>query len=64
MLAVCSRRRERSCARAEAYAARAGRIGVRVQAVGVDLGHAGIDRQLGLPGDYSDSVDRWISSIL
>jgi arylformamidase len=64
MLAVCSRKREASCAQAEAFAARAGRIGVPVQVQPVDLSHLEIDRQLGLPGDYSDSVDRWINSIL
>lgn len=64
MLAVCSRTRQASCAQAEAYAARAARIGVKVDVQGVDLGHAEINRQLGLPGAYSDSVDRWMSSIL
>jgi acetyl esterase/lipase len=64
MLAVCSRRSRDACLRAEAFAGRARRIGVKVEVQGVDLGHMELDRQLGLPGAYSDSVDRWIGSIL
>jgi acetyl esterase/lipase len=64
MLAICARRSRVSCPQAQAFAARAGRAGVQVEVQPVDLGHAEINRQLGLPGAYSDSVDRWISSIL
>lgn len=64
VLAVCSRLRQASCPQAEAFSARAARIGVQVTVQGVDLDHADINRQLGLPGAYSESVDRWINSIL
>jgi acetyl esterase/lipase len=64
LLAVCSRGRGTSCAQAEAFAARANGHHIQVQVQGVELSHAEINRQLGLPGPYSDSVDRWISSIL
>lgn len=64
MLAVCSRRRADGCQRAQAFAARAARVGVTVEVKGVDLSHAAINRQLGLPGAYSDAVDRWINAIL
>jgi arylformamidase len=64
MLVVCSTRRETSCPQAQAYAARAARVGVKVQVEPVALTHMEIDRQLGLPGPYSESVERWINSIL
>jgi arylformamidase len=64
MLAVCSQRGASACPQAQAFAARAGRAGVKVQVQGVDKRHTDIDRQLGLPGAYSEAVERWISSIL
>ena len=64
LLAVCSRRSAPACAQAEAFAARAGRLGIRVEVLPADRGHLELDRQLGLPGAYSDSVERWINSIL
>ena len=63
MLAICSRRSPDACLRAQAFAARAARIGVKVEVQGVDLGHTDLDRRLGLPGPYSDLVDRWIGSL-
>lgn len=64
MLAVCSTRGGAACAQAEAFAARAARGGVKVDLRPVAMGHMDIDRQLGLPGAYSDSVAGWIDSIL
>jgi acetyl esterase/lipase len=64
MLAICSERNATACPQARAFAARAGRGGERVQVQPVDLGHMDILRRLGLPGDYSESVERWINSIL
>jgi acetyl esterase/lipase len=64
VLAVCSTRNASACAQAQAFAARAGRSGVKVQVQPVDRGHMDIDRQLGLPGPYTESVERWISAIL
>ncbi|HET8748601.1 MAG TPA: alpha/beta hydrolase [Ramlibacter sp.] len=64
MLAVCSTRGGTACTQAQAFAARAARSGVKVDVRPMDLGHMDIDRKLGLPGPYSESVERWISSIL
>ena len=64
MLAVCSLRNPAACAQARAFAARAARSGVKVEVRPEDKGHVDVDRQLGLPGVYSESVERWISSIL
>ena len=64
MLAVCSTHNQAACVQAQAFAARAARRGVKVQVEPIEKGHMDIDRQLGLPGPYSESVERWISSIL
>ncbi|MDE2605750.1 MAG: alpha/beta hydrolase [Burkholderiales bacterium] len=64
ILAVCSSLRRDSCPRAEELRATAARLGRPVQVQGVAKTHAQVDHDLGLPGPYSDSVDRWISSIL
>ena len=64
VLAVCSTRNAAACTQAHAFAARAARARVQVQVQPEDRGHMDVDRQLGLPGPYSESVDRWISSIL
>lgn len=64
LLAVCSTRGQAACAQAHAFAERATRSGMKVQVQSVDLRHMDVHRQLGLPGAYSESVERWISSIL
>ena len=64
MLAVCSERSTAACEQARTFAARAGRAGVHVQVQPEPLGHLDLYRELGLPGPYADSVDRWMSSIL
>ena len=64
LLAVCSSRRAISCSQAEAFRRRAAQLGVQVTVQPQAKTHAQIDAELGLPGPYTDSVDRWISSIL
>jgi arylformamidase len=64
LLAVCSTRGQAACAQAHAFAERATRGGMKVQVQPVDLRHLDVQRQLGLPGAYSESVERWMSSIL
>lgn len=64
LLAICSTKRRDSCPQAEGLARRATALGRNFSVHGVDLDHRGINRQLGLPGAYTDYVSRWISSIL
>lgn len=64
LLAVCSTLRRDSCPQAEALRDVATRLGRRVQVQGVARSHAAINEDLGLPGDYTDAVDRWISAVL
>jgi arylformamidase len=64
LLLVCSSLRERSCPQAEAFAEKASALGHRVTVLPQAKSHMAIDQELGLPGAYSDSLARWISSIL
>jgi acetyl esterase/lipase len=64
LLIVCSRLRGDSCPQADAYERKASPMGHRLTIWMQPLSHMAIDRQLGLPGPYTDSVARWISSIL
>lgn len=64
LLAICSTQRRDSCPQAQALARRAASLGRSFSVQGEDLNHREINRQLGLPGAYTDYVSRWISSIL
>jgi acetyl esterase/lipase len=64
LLAVCSTtRRDDPCAQADAFAARASTRGVRVQVLGQARSHAEINRTLGVPGAYTQAVDRFLASL-
>ncbi|PZP58351.1 MAG: esterase [Pseudoxanthomonas spadix] len=62
MLAVCSSRREDSCAQARGLAQRARTFGVAVQVLPEDLSHMQINRSLGEPSDYTRAVDAYLAS--
>lgn len=64
LLIVCSSLRSRSCPQANAFERKASPLGHRITIWTQPLGHMAIDQELGLPGVYTDSVARWISSIL
>lgn len=63
ILLVCSTERANSCDQARGFAAAARRVGVRAQVLPESLSHGGINDQLGLPGAYTDAVDRFIASL-
>jgi arylformamidase len=63
MLAVCSTRRDDSCSQADAFAKQAGRLGVRAEVLRQDLSHGDINEQLGLPGDYTAAVERFMAGL-
>ena len=64
LLAVCSSRRDDSCAQAHSLKARADALGVRVQVLPQDLSHSQINEHLGLPGDYTRAVDAFLAPLL
>ncbi|MDZ7937206.1 MAG: alpha/beta hydrolase [Rhodoferax sp.] len=63
LLAVCSTRRDDSCSQAQAFARQAERLGVRAEVLRQDLSHGDINEQLGLPGDYTAGVERFMASL-
>lgn len=63
MLLVCSSQRQDSCPQAQAFAAKATGLGGHVTVQPEDLTHAEINDRLGLPGDYTAAVDRFLKSL-
>jgi len=65
MVLVCSTKRpDRPCDDARAFQALARRAGVPMPVLPQPLSHADINRTLGLPGAYTDAVDRFIAERL
>jgi arylformamidase len=64
MLAVCSSRRDDSCPQAHKLAERAASLKVRMTVVEEDLSHRQINETLGQAGDYTEAVDKFISSLV
>lgn len=63
LLAVCSTRRDDSCLQAGQFVERAGQLGVRAEVLREDLSHGEINSQLGLPGDYTVAVEKFLASL-
>jgi len=64
MLLVCStQRRDQSCAQAQRFAEQAHTSGRRAELLPQDLSHAQINAQLGLPGAYTDAVEKFMASV-
>ena len=64
MLLVCSLRRNDACPQADAFRDQAARLQVPMQVLRVDLSHAEINRNLGVPSDYTNAVDDWLDALL
>jgi acetyl esterase/lipase len=64
MLLVCSTDRpDHPCDQARAFAEHAAALGVRIEVSGQALSHGEINSKLGLPGAYTDSVERFMKSL-
>lgn len=64
MLAVCSTRHVTgSCAQARAFERKAATLGVRVDVLPQDLSHMQVNRELGLPSAYTETVAAFLRSI-
>ena len=64
MLLVCSTtRRDKPCDAARAFAEQATALGVRAEVSGQALPHGEINHNLGLPGAYTDTVERFMRSL-
>jgi acetyl esterase/lipase len=64
MLLVCSTTRpDKPCDAARAFAERATALGVHAEVSAQALSHGEINHNLGLPGAYTDTVDRFMRSL-
>lgn len=64
ILLVCStQRRDKPCEQMHEFAARAKRMGLRVEVLGQAKSHREINVDLGLPGAYTDAVERFMASL-
>lgn len=63
LLAICSTQRNDSCPQARGFVAKATGIGVRATILPVDLTHKEINRDLGLAGAYTDSVEAFMRTL-
>ena len=60
MLFVCSSRRRDACPQGRAMVEKARTLGVAMEVLPQDLSHAEVNRELGLPSDYTKAVDAFV----
>lgn len=63
MLVVCSTRRDEACPQAQPFASKATKLGGRVVVFPVDMKHSEINKELGLPSDYTTTVEAFMRSL-
>lgn len=63
VLIVCSTRRDNACQQAQAFSKKLTSVGGLSEVLPIDLSHLQINEQLGLPSDYTDSVDYFITHL-
>lgn len=64
LLAVCSTQRsDKPCLQAENYATQAKQLNIRVELLPEDLSHGEINDYLGLDSDYTQAVERFMSTL-
>jgi arylformamidase len=63
-LLVCSTRRPDACPQGRAMQQKAAGLGVRIDVLEQDLSHAQVNRLLGLPSPYTETVDRFIEGLV
>ena len=63
MMLVCSSLRDDSCPQARSFAEKFREKGGKVTVLPVALSHRDINHDLGLPGDYTDSVESFLRSL-
>ena len=60
MLFVCSSRRQDACPQGRAMVEKAKSVGVAMDVLPQDLSHGEVNRELGLPSDYTNAVDAFV----
>jgi len=64
MLLVCSTRRVLPCDQAHAFAEKAKGLGGDVEVLAVDMSHGEINKELGVPGAYTEKVEAFLSRLI
>lgn len=63
-LSVCSSQRAGNpCGQSDEYAGKSNALGIPAQVISVTKGHGAINKDLGEPGAYTDSVDKFIATL-
>jgi acetyl esterase/lipase len=63
-LGVCStRRKDDPCGQARAYAEKSQSLGVRAVVLPEAKSHGEINKEVGLPGDYTEAIERFMASL-
>jgi arylformamidase len=63
LLAVCSSRRDDSCAQATRFVAKATQLGMRASVLQEDMSHKEINERLGADPGYTRSVENFLRSL-
>jgi len=64
MLLVCSTQRVLPCGQARAFAEKAKSLGGEVEVLAVDMSHGEINKELGVPGAYTEKVEAFLSRLI
>ena len=60
---VCSTRRDEACPQAQPFTSKTVKLGGRVVVLPVDMKHGEINKELGLPSDYTNTVEAFMRSL-
>ncbi|MBF0500561.1 MAG: alpha/beta hydrolase [Candidatus Riflebacteria bacterium] len=63
ILAICSTRRDDSCSQAKTFIEKATSLGIHAKLLAQDLSHGEINKNLGTPCDYTQSVEEFMKSL-
>ena len=63
ILVVCSTRRDEACPQAQPFASKAAKLGGRVVVFPVDMKHSEINKELGLPSNYTSTIEAFMHSL-
>lgn len=63
MLLACSTQRDDACPQAQPFASKAVKLDGRVVVFPVDMKHGEINKELGLPSDYTTTVEAFMRSL-
>lgn len=63
MLLVCSTKRSDACPPAQAFSAKATELGGRITVLPVDMKHGELNKELGLPSDYTKTIEGFMRTL-